>query len=107
MLWSRNNRKEEDIKNISQIIRQLSKNVYYVISGTSSTGVTFYYRRDSNPTYTPSYKRCFHFESIERATYVAEALKNSNDEFIRVIDLSTLSILEIVENVIVTKTVKM
>ena len=107
MLWSRNNRKEESIKDINQIIRQLSKNVYYVISGISSTGVTFYYRRDSSPTYTPSYKRCFHFESIERATYIVEALKNSNDEFIRVIDLSTLSILEIVENVIVTKTVKM
>ena len=107
MLWSRNNRKEESIKDINQIIRQLSKNVYYVISGISPTGVTFYYRRDYSPTYTPSYRRCFHFESIERATYVAEALKNSNDEFIRVIDLSTLSILEIAENVIVTKTVKM
>lgn len=106
MLWSRNNRKEEDIKDVSQTIKKLSKNVYYIISGVSSTGVTFYYRRSPKPTYTPSYRWGFHFENLEKATLIAEALKSSNDEFVRVIDLSTLSVLEITESFIVTKTVK-
>ena len=95
------------IKDINTTIRELTNNVYYVITGISSTGVNFYYRNEIRPSYTASYRHCHKYTDMESAKKDAKMLKDNNNEFFRVIDPTTLSVLEIAENVIVTKTVKM
>ena len=103
-----NNRSRgNEIKDINTTIRELSNNVYYVITGISSTGVNFYYRNEIRPFYATSYRHCYKYNDLETAKRDAKMLKDSNNEFFRVIDPTTLRILEIAENVIVTKTVKM
>ena len=108
-MWGNfNNRSRGNaIKDISTTIRELSNNVYYVITGTSPTGVNFYYRKEIRPSYATSYRHCHKYNDLETAKKDAKMLKDSNNEFFRVIDPTTLSVLEIAENVIVTKTVKM
>lgn len=85
---------------------EMSHKVYYIIAGTSYNGVTFYYRREGYMAYGTEYNVCSKYSSEEEAFKDIRHSPRFKAGFTNLIDPYTLRILEITENVLVTKTTR-
>lgn len=95
-----------DIEDDARDTYEMSHKVYYVVAGIAPNGVTFYYRREGYMAYGTEYNVCSRYDSEEEAFRDIKNSARLNKGFIPIISIPTLKILEITENVLVTKTTR-